>query len=96
MSLPPAEIAKQEATLHANRQTGLTVVYVVGLVVSTIAVALRFFARRISNTALKADDWTVVLALVLQLLLDIRASLSLTRCYLGLLLCAHWHWDLSQ
>ena len=64
MSLPPEELAYQEAHIHEDRSTGLTVAYVVALVVATITVALRLVARRISSTALKADDFTIILALV--------------------------------
>ena len=64
MSLPPEELAYQEAHIHEDRSTGLTVAYVIALVVSTITVALRIVARRISKTPLKADDFTIILALV--------------------------------
>ena len=64
MSLPPAELAYQEAHIHDDRSAGLTVAYVIAFTVSTITVALRIVARRISKTALKADDFTIILALV--------------------------------
>ena len=64
MSLPPAELAYQEAHIHEDRSLGLTIAYVIAIVIATVAVALRVVARRISNAALKADDITIVLALV--------------------------------
>ena len=39
----------------------------------TIAVALRFYARRIYRAGLKSDDWTILIALVRSILRYINA-----------------------
>lgn len=64
MSIAPSSLAFQEAHLHDDRSLGLKVTFVIALVISTVAVALRILSRRISNAPLKADDYTIIIALV--------------------------------
>ena len=64
MSLPPSELAYQEAHIQDDRSLGLKVTFVIGLVISTVVVALRILSRRVLKAPLKADDWTVIAALV--------------------------------
>lgn len=64
MSIDPASLAFQEAHLHDDRSLGLKVTFTLALIVATVAVALRIVSRRISNAPLKADDYTIMIALV--------------------------------
>ncbi|KAI9799384.1 MAG: hypothetical protein M1833_004084 [Piccolia ochrophora] len=61
---PPGVIEYQLDHIHEDRRNGLAAYLVVGLVLSGIAVVLRFIARRISKAELKADDWFMVAGLV--------------------------------
>ena len=64
MSIAPSSLAFQEAHLHDDRSLGLKVTFVIALVVANIAVALRIVSRRVSKSPLKADDFTIMIALV--------------------------------
>ncbi len=44
--------------------TPLVVVATTFPILATLAVGLRFYARKIKSQALKLDDWTIVLTLV--------------------------------
>ena len=64
MSIAPSSLAFQETHLHDDRSLGLKITFVFALVIATVAVALRVASRRISNAPLKADDFTIIVALV--------------------------------
>ena len=64
MSIAPASLAFQEAHLHDDRSLGLKVTFVIALIVANVAVALRIVSRRIANAPLRADDYTIIVALV--------------------------------
>ena len=49
---------------QSPNQAGVYAVSAILLVVSTIAVALRFKVRRMKNTAYGVDDWLILAALV--------------------------------
>ncbi|KAI9851754.1 MAG: hypothetical protein M1838_002831 [Thelocarpon superellum] len=56
-------IEYQLAHQDEDRSLGLKIVLFVGVVISTIAVSLRFYSRRMSRTPLGADDWVTIVAL---------------------------------
>lgn len=63
-SLPPAEAQYQLAHINESRVPAIVSSQIACLVIAVIAVVLRFVSRRMIKTALKADDWMIVAALV--------------------------------
>ena len=59
-----ADIQYEEDHINETRVPELITVLAISLVIAYSAVALRLFSRRLSNTALKYDDWTIMLSLV--------------------------------
>ena len=70
MASLPAEEAPPDESIAWHLWVGVTTT----AVPATIAVALRFYARRLGQIALKADDWLIVGALVRSLGVLARAS----------------------
>lgn len=62
--LPPAEAHYQLAHVHESRVYDIVSSHIACLVIAVIAIVLRFVSRRMSKTAIKADDWMIVVALV--------------------------------
>jgi len=62
--LPPAEIEYELAHINQNRGPDMIVSSVICIALASVAVFLRFFARRLSRTQLWFDDYMMVLALV--------------------------------
>jgi len=63
-SLPPAEAQYQLDHINESRLQDIVSSHIACLVIAVVAIALRFISRRISKTAIKADDWMIVAALV--------------------------------
>lgn len=57
-------------------------------ILATIAVVLRFAARKTTRSSLKADDYVILLALVKAPRMDSEASVIILVLNLG-----HCHWD---
>lgn len=67
MVLPtPADIADQTAHIHDDRASTIVTSHIICITIAAIAICLRFISRRLGSVALKADDWTVVAAFVLE------------------------------
>ncbi|MCJ1351247.1 MAG: hypothetical protein MMC33_001230 [Icmadophila ericetorum] len=64
-NLTASEIAYQESHIGDNAKLAIVVPTAVMIAAAYAAVLLRFVSRRLSRTALKADDWSVVTGLVL-------------------------------
>ena len=62
--IAPSSLQFQLAHIHDDRSLGLKVVEILGLILATAAVALRIASRRVSKVPLKADDITIIIALV--------------------------------
>jgi hypothetical protein len=60
----PAEITYQIAHATQDRRPAVLAVGGTFMVLAVIAVALRFWSRRLSGQKIKLDDWSIVLALV--------------------------------
>ena len=65
-SLSPEEIKYQKLHIKDDRSNDVIIGCVVCILFAYAAVALRFLSRRLSRTDIKADDVTIVLALVLR------------------------------
>ena len=64
MSVPPEEIAWQQAHASDYNAQGLNAFCIVGMCVVTVAVALRLWSRKMQKIPWQSDDWTLVVALV--------------------------------
>ena len=62
--LPPAQAAYQYDHVNESRASELVTSQIACLIIAVVAVVLRFISRRMLKTALKADDWMIVAALV--------------------------------
>ena len=63
-SLPPAEAQYQLDHINQSRVHDIVSSHIACLVIAVAAIILRFISRRMSKTAIKADDWMIVAALV--------------------------------
>ncbi len=63
-SLPPAEAQYQLDHINESRVSDIVSSHIACLVIAIVAIVLRFASRRMSKTAIKADDWMIVAALV--------------------------------
>lgn len=52
------------ALAHVNDRSGLIVMTIIFIILTTGTVALRFYARKINMLRFQADDWLIVVALV--------------------------------
>ena len=68
--ISPASLQYQEEHLYADKTPGLKAVYFLGLFLSVLSVALRIVSRRLARAPLKADDWTIIVAVVLMIGLE--------------------------
>lgn len=79
-SLPPAEAQYQLAHINDNKKRSIAAAYIVCVPIIFLAVIMRFVSRRIGRTSYGADDWIMVLGLVLSScqhpVLSTRTSLS--------------------
>ncbi|KAI9844523.1 MAG: hypothetical protein M1838_002150 [Thelocarpon superellum] len=62
ISLPSLSYQLQHQS--ENRSGGIKIVLIIGIVISTVAVALRLTSRRLARAALWADDWIILLGLL--------------------------------
>ena len=63
-SLPPAEAQYQLDHVHESRVRDIVSAHISCFTILAVAIILRFIARRMSKTSIKADDWMIVAALV--------------------------------
>lgn len=63
-SLPPEEAQYQLAHIHDSKRKSIATAYIICVPIIFLAVIMRFVSRRIGRTALRADDWIMVLGLV--------------------------------
>lgn len=63
-SIPPAEAAYQLAHIDESRVSDIVVSHIICLVIATVAIVMRFVSRKLNKTAIQADDWMIVAALV--------------------------------
>ncbi|KAM0799823.1 hypothetical protein BDR22DRAFT_890101 [Usnea florida] len=64
-SLPPNEAQYQLAHVHDSKRRSIAATYIVCIPIVFLSVMMRFVSRRIGRTSYGADDWTMVLGLVL-------------------------------
>jgi uncharacterized membrane protein len=63
-SLPPADARYQLEHINESRVKDIVSSHITCLIIAVVAVLLRFVSRRMMKTALKADDWMIVAALI--------------------------------
>ena len=90
-TVSPSEIAYQQAHASDFNADGLSAFCIAGEVIVAAAVALRFWSRRISGISLEADDWTLLVAMLLSvtaiILFDVRVyNWGMGRHFFSLLL----------
>ena len=77
-TVPPAEIAYQKAHASDFNADGVSAFCITGEIVVVVAVALRIYSRKVSRISLQADDWTLIVAMILSLtaviLFDMRGE----------------------
>ena len=64
-SLPPKEAEHQLAYVHDNKRASIAITYIICLPTTFVAVLMRFVSRRIGHIKYGADDWIMVLGLVI-------------------------------
>lgn len=64
-SLPPGEAQYQLAHVNDSKRVQSAIAYTICLSVTFLAVVMRFLSRRIGRTEYGADDWVMVLGLVI-------------------------------
>ena len=64
MDPPQEEIDRQMALKHEYSLGNITAFIIAGLVIVTVAVLLRLWARRLSKIPWRSDDYTLMIALV--------------------------------
>ena len=62
--LPPKEVQRQLSHKDEFNAGGLAPFLITIQIVSTIAVGMRFWARRMAKVSLRSDDYTLLAALV--------------------------------
>ncbi|MCJ1429126.1 hypothetical protein MMC29_007039 [Sticta canariensis] len=66
MALPtPEEIQYQEEHIHDDRSGNIVTSHAICIVIAAIAVFLRLIARRMCRASIQADDWMIIVALLL-------------------------------
>lgn len=63
-SISPESLQYQLAHINDDRTPALRALYILGIVLATVSVTLRVLSRTLSRVGLKADDWTIIIALV--------------------------------
>ena len=74
-SLTPSEMQYQATHASDDRSQNIIAAVVACLCLACIAVGMRFYGRKMSKTPLGADDWMILVALVLMPIL--KSSLAL-------------------
>lgn len=64
-SLPPEEAQYQLAHINDSRRAAIATAYIICVPIIFLAVVLRFISRRIGRTKYGADDWIMVMGLVI-------------------------------
>ena len=64
-SFRPKEVQYELAHLNDGRELSVAAAYIVCVAIILLAVIMRFVSRRIGRIKYEADDWTMVVALVL-------------------------------
>ena len=64
MSLPPEELAYQQAHAGESRVQEITIATIVCLATAWFSVFLRLIARRIVRAGIQADDWMILAGVV--------------------------------
>ena len=64
-SLPPKEAQYQLAHIHESKIASVIVSYAICLPILVLALVMRFVSRRIGRTKYGADDWVMLLGLVI-------------------------------
>ena len=64
-SLPPKEAEYQLAHVHDSKRVSLAIAYIICIPTIFLAVLMRFVSRRIGHIKYGADDWMMVLGLVI-------------------------------
>ena len=66
-SLPPEEAKYQLAHIKDSKRVATWTAFIFSVSISLLAVIMRFVSRRIARTKYGADDWMMLVALVLML-----------------------------
>ena len=64
-SLPPDQAQYQLAHINDSKRAAFLAAYIVSVSTSLLAIIMRFVSRRIGRTKYGADDWIMLVALVL-------------------------------
>lgn len=78
-SLPPEQAQYQLAHIHERRRKSIAVAYAICLSIAFVAVIMRFVSRRIGRSSYGADDWSMVVAMILTAAFAASALLATTR-----------------
>ena len=65
MAFPPEEIKYQLAHIHDNRSQGFITSVAIVTTLATVAVILRLLARRWTKVGWAADDYTIMVAVIM-------------------------------
>ena len=63
-SLPPKEAGHQLANIHDNKRRSLAITLTICYLISFGAVIMRFISKRVGRIQYRADDWSILAALV--------------------------------
>jgi len=61
----PSEVQYQLEHIHQDRSRDIVVSHVICITLATVALVLRFASRRLCKAAILADDYMIIIALVL-------------------------------
>ena len=86
--IPPEVKAYQLARPNEYSSHGLKAFLIAGMAICTVSVGLRFYARRTARLGYRADDWTLLVALVRHRTSFLYLSLSLF--FIALLEALRW------
>lgn len=64
-SLPPEEAQYQLAHVNDSKRSAIVTAYIVSVTTSLLAVIMRFISRRIGRAEYGADDWIMLVGMVL-------------------------------
>ncbi|KAI9852405.1 MAG: hypothetical protein M1824_001994 [Vezdaea acicularis] len=64
-SLPPAELKAQMDDIHNNKSPNLEAFFIICVVLSLLFVALRLVSRKVEKLKFKADDYMIIVGLIL-------------------------------
>ena len=82
-SLPPEEAQYQLVHINESKRASIVITYIICIPILVLAIIMRFVSRRIGRTKYGADDWVMLLGLVITVLflLGLRALSSLSLVY---------------